>query len=292
MVGPVFRAPPGWPPPPPGWLPPEGWQPDPAWPPAPAGWQFYLPEAEHPPAAPVGASERIVLRREILVVLAFFPLPYIVSAVAGLAQALSGQSRARFPVVVAGHPVASAVLLALDLLAAFAPVLLIWYLLGRSGESLRAIGWDRTRPRSDAGWSLLLWPGTFVVNAVVGVWIVRTFPHAAFTLPTGHRLALVYLLPGLLAAANAGFVEEFVVTGYLLHRLEQLGVSRRRALAISVAVRTSYHVYYGISALVMVPLGLLFGGFWQRKGRLIPIVAAHALYDALLLGVAIGVTGH
>jgi len=40
------------------------------------------------------------------------------------------------------------------------------------------------------------------------------------------------------------------MSGYLLTRLSQLGWSPRRALIVSLVLRTSYHVYYGIGFIL------------------------------------------
>ena len=94
------------------------------------------------------------------------------------------------------------------------------------------------------------------------------------------------------AVANA-WAEEVLVVGYLLHGLRCLGVGENRALAISAALRGSYHLYQGFGGgLGNLLMGLVFGRYWQRTGRLWPLVGAHALLDvvafvgsALLAGV-------
>ena len=53
----------------------------------------------------------------------------------------------------------------------------------------------------------------------------------------------------ILAAIENGFLEEVLVVGYLLTRLDQLKVPAFAAIAISAVLRGSYHLYQG------------FGGF-------------------------------
>ena len=61
------------------------------------------------------------------------------------------------------------------------------------------------------------------------------------------------------AVANA-WAEEVLVVGYLLHGLRRLGVGENRALAISAALRGSYHLYQGFGGgLGNLLMGLVFG---------------------------------
>jgi membrane protease YdiL (CAAX protease family) len=290
----TFQPPPGWPEPPAGWSPPPGWQPDPAWPTAPPGWQFWrrVPAAGPPPAPDDARPSpslpgRRVLIRELLVVGAVFPLPFIASAVIVLAQAAAGLRGTRLPALLPGNPVGSAVLLTLTTAAQLAPAVLVWYLLGRSGETMRDIGLDRCQPGRDLLRGAGLAVAAFIASGAVAVLIKNAAPGVSYGVrPTGQP-GLIYLLPGLVTAVWAAIVEEIVVAGYLLHRLDQLRVSKDRALLISTAVRTSYHLYYGLSALAIIPFGLILGRMWQRNKRLGPLIAAHAIYDGVLIAISI-----
>jgi membrane protease YdiL (CAAX protease family) len=95
-------------------------------------------------------------------------------------------------------------------------------------------------------------------------------------------------LPGLwwhypilvLSALQNSVLEEFIVVGYLLMRLRQIGLSRRGAVATSALVRGSYHLYQGFGGFLgNVVMGLLFGWLYTRWGRLLPLMLAHALID-------------
>ena len=77
-------------------------------------------------------------------------------------------------------------------------------------------------------------------------------------------------------------LEEVVVLGFLLHRLEQLGWGRNRSLVTSALVRGSYHLYQGVGGFAGNALmGLLFGKLYQRWGRVGPMVVAHTLIDTV-----------
>ena len=93
----------------------------------------------------------------------------------------------------------------------------------------------------------------------------------------------------LVAAAATAWAEELVVVHYLLTRLQQLGVSPVWALCASAVLRGSYHLYQGVSAgFGNVAMGLIFGYFYHRTGRIWPLMAAHFVIDAVaFLGYAL-----
>ncbi|HHU67115.1 CPBP family intramembrane glutamic endopeptidase [Corynebacterium sp.] len=81
--------------------------------------------------------------------------------------------------------------------------------------------------------------------------------------------------------ANA-WGEEIVVVMYLLTRLRQLGWGLPAALAFSSVLRGSYHLYQGISAgFGNILMGVLYGWFFWRTGRVWPLIIAHFLIDAV-----------
>src|SRR6266540_3021255 len=97
--------------------------------------------------------------------------------------------------------------------------------------------------------------------------------------PLGHWWTIPVLLLG---AARSGLLEEVIVCGYLLRRLDQLGWSKGRALWASALLRGAYHLYQGYGGFVgNVVLGLFFGRVYQRRGRTTPLVIAHFLIDAV-----------
>jgi membrane protease YdiL (CAAX protease family) len=111
---------------------------------------------------------------------------------------------------------------------------------------------------------------------------------AAHELGLNASLAVVdvpdvwYRIPYLLLSAfQNGLAEEVIVVGYLLTRLRQLGWSNQRALAASAVLRGSYHLYQGFGGFAgNVVMGLIFGYWFQRTRRVLPLVIAHFLLDA------------
>ena len=84
-----------------------------------------------------------------------------------------------------------------------------------------------------------------------------------------------------LAAAQNGILEEILVVGYLLRRLDQLGVRPSRAIAISAVLRGSYHLYQGFGGFIgNAVMGVIFGYLYKRWGRVTPMIIAHTLIDA------------
>jgi len=227
------------------------------------------------PAALAGLPHRRVLGQEVLLVLG---LSLAASAVYALVSLLSA------PVRGVSAPLFSRAGLAyqlLDVATSLVPVALVAHLLARSGESLASIGLDpRRRPAADAARAVALAAtvgavGLAIYAAAVELGVNRTVVPVP---PTGHWWTVPVLL---LAALRSGLLEEVVVCGYLLRRLDQLGWSPARALAASALLRAAYHLYQGFGGFVgNLALGLLFGRIYQRQGRTTPLVLAHFLIDA------------
>lgn len=165
---------------------------------------------------------------------------------------------------------------------ALVPVALALYLLSAGGRSaLRRIGLDATRPGRDLGVGLAL-------AAVVGI------PGLAFYVG-GRVLGLNvqvqaaglepywWAVPVLiLSALQNSLVEEVVAVGYLVERLRELRWSTPLIIAASVLLRGTYHLYQGPGmALGNVAMGLLFGWYYVRTRRVMPLVVAHTALDVV-----------
>ena len=100
--------------------------------------------------------------------------------------------------------------------------------------------------------------------------VVTNFPDVWYRVPTL-----------LLEAVQQGIAEEVVVAAYLLTRLRQLGWTNSRALATESVVRGSYHLYQGYGGFIgNAIMGLVFGWWFQRTRRVVPLIVAHAVIDA------------
>ena len=229
--------------------------------------------SRQPPAAPPLPPRR-VLRDEVLLVLG---LSLAASAVYALVDLLSAPLRGVEAPLFAD---VGLVYQLLNIATSLVPVLLTIHFLGRSGESAASIGLDATRPFTDLRWAVGL---AALVGAVgLGIYVLAVWLGVNRTVvpvpPTGHWWTVPVLL---LAAARSGLLEEVIVCGYLLRRLDQLGWSPMRALWASALLRGAYHLYQGYGGFAgNLALGLFFGRLYQLRGRTTPLVIAHFLIDA------------
>ncbi len=219
-----------------------------------------------------------------------FLVPGILAAVDDLAAHVGGTATIkRIPTIVMGHPVANVVLATLTYLqvAVVVPVGLL--LLSRTGQGLATLGLARR------GWRRDLWPGAGLAAASYAAVVALTVVlapviathKALFVTPTLGHLPKYYIFYGVAASAITAIAEEVLVNGYLLTRLEQLGWDPRRALVLSLTLRTSYHVYYGLGFLLTIPFGYLVTRSFQKHRRLMRPLVAHFLYDAVLFTIAV-----
>jgi membrane protease YdiL (CAAX protease family) len=217
-------------------------------------------------------------------------VPGILAAVDALATGLGGTGTVkRIPVIVTGHPLSNLVLATLNYFQVGAVVPLGLLLLSRTGQGMATLGLTKPRWRAD------IWPGLGIAVASFGVVVAMTIVlgplmisnSALFVTPTIGHLPKYYILYGVTAAAVTSVTEETLVNGYLLTRLDQLGWKPQWAFALSLALRTSYHVYYGLGFLLTIPFGYFATRSFRKHGRLMPPIIAHFLYDATLFTIAV-----
>ncbi len=162
---------------------------------------------------------------------------------------------------------------------ALVPVALVAHFLLRERAGFGTIGFDRTRPWPDLG------RGTAIAAVIGSTGIV--FYLAARGL--GFNLTVVpEALPDVwwkypvlvLSALQNAILEEVIVVGYLLRRLDQLGWTPMAALAGSSVLRGSYHLYQGVGGFLgNLAMGVVFVLLYRRWGRVGPLVVAHSLLD-------------
>jgi membrane protease YdiL (CAAX protease family) len=164
---------------------------------------------------------------------------------------------------------------------ALVPVLLVAHLLLREGVGLRAIGFDLRRPRFDLAW------GAGIAAAIGGTGLLLYLGARAagfnLTVVPESLPAVWWRIPVLvLAAAQNAVLEEVIVVGYLLRRLDQLGWGAGAALVASAVLRGSYHLYQGLGGFVgNMAMGVVFVLLYRRWRRVGPLVAAHTLIDSV-----------
>ncbi|MFC8259225.1 CPBP family intramembrane glutamic endopeptidase [Streptomyces sp. NPDC057291] len=162
---------------------------------------------------------------------------------------------------------------------ALVPVALVAHLLIREGASLRVIGFDRTRPRSDVGRGVLI--AATIGSAGLAFYLLARAAGFNLTVVPESLPGVWWKYPVLiLSALQNSVVEEVIVVGYLLRRLGQLGWTPMAALVASSVLRGSYHLYQGIGGFVgNMVMGVVFVLLYRRWGRVGPLVVAHALLD-------------
>lgn len=282
----------------PGMLPPAAWYRDP-WGMAPLRWwdgrnwtSFtslgpWRAEPDVPvarPAAPVELSKRGRLTAEIVIVLAIFPLPYVVNALAVLIQAAVNEGTpGRFPLPIASHLGYSFLLDLLLVLEPLAAAALVVYLLRISGEGgTCVIGLDRSDPRQDLALLLPVFLLCFLLPQF-GVSYLLQVGHVSAIVPARQSLPEYFSIVAIATAVAAGVVEEIVVLGFLVRRLEQRGLRPAAVLVVAVLVRISYHVYYGWGVLPILAWAMASVLVYRRYRRLGPFIVVHAFWDTALI---------
>ena len=138
-------------------------------------------------------------------------------------------------------------------------MLLALYLLARAGEGPATIGLDARQPGRDlakgavlaaviGGSGLALYLFAYHIGVELNV-VAESEPDVWWRIPVL-----------LLSAAQNATLEEVIVVGYLMSRLDKLGVKPARAIAISAVIRGSYHLYQGAGGFIgNATMGVIFG---------------------------------
>ncbi|WP_432832482.1 CPBP family intramembrane glutamic endopeptidase [Dactylosporangium sp. CA-092794] len=228
--------------------------------------------------------DRRAVRAEVLLVLgvslgssAIYAILNIINRLTYV-KPLSQQTATLNPTVVADRPW-------LDLLYQLAgiglgvvPALLAVHLLRRAHDPLD-IGLDVRRPLRDLAYgaglaALIGLPGLGLV------WAARQLGISAQIVPEAlgaHWWSVPVLI---LSAVENGVLEEIVMIGYLLTRLRDLGWGAWPAIVTSAAIRGSYHLYQGFGGFIgNFVMGLVFGYWFRRTRRVMPLVIAHSILD-------------
>lgn len=171
----------------------------------------------------------------------------------------------------------------LSIVFTLTPVALVVLLLalsaGTLAQALRDLGVDLGRPGKDLAWGLALTAGiglpglaVYYAGRALGA-TVEVIPAALDT----HWWTVPVLV---LHAVKNAVLEEVIVVGYLYQRLERLGWSGRRIIIASALLRGAYHTYQGVGpGLANLAMGLVFGEFYRRSRRTMPLIVAHTLID-------------
>lgn len=165
---------------------------------------------------------------------------------------------------------------------ALVPVLLALHLLRRDDpDEPRTMGFDLRRPAQDllrgAGLAALIGlPG-------LGLYALAKALDLNTTIAAANLVGAWWTVPVLvLAAAQNAVLEEVVMVGYLFRRWGEAGWGTWRVILTSALIRGSYHLYQGFGGFVgNVVMGLVFGWFYTRTKRVMPLVVAHTVLDVV-----------
>ena len=181
------------------------------------------------------------------------------------------------PMLVPNQTTLSVVLgVALEL-SEMAGAALVFYLLTQSGEGVGAIGLGGRRVRMDLALVMVVWLAAQVIPQGVGAELVRTWGLTTFQRSSPQPLSFVIV--GIVAALVAGMVEEIVVLGYVVRRLEQRGWSVRTIVVVAVIIRVSYHLYYGAGVVPIVLWATASVLLYLKIRRLLPFIICHIAWD-------------
>jgi membrane protease YdiL (CAAX protease family) len=180
----------------------------------------------------------------------------------------------------------------LGIVFTLAPVALVILLLtlsaGSLSTALRSLGLDLTRTGRDLLRGVVL-AACIGVPGLAVYYAGRALGATLEVIPAAldqHWWTIPVLV---LQAVKNAVLEEVIVVGYLVQRLERLGVGTAGVLAISAVLRGSYHLYQGIGpGLANLVMGLVFTEIYRRTRRVGPLIVAHTLLDvAAFVGYAL-----
>jgi len=236
------------------------------------------PSSEEPEegTAPFGPATRRDRIEELVIVLSLTLLSSAVYAVIALLSAPVNPG-----VIVAVFSNADLARQVVGIAFALVPVWLVFYLIRRNGERLETFGLDTRTLRSDAGWGVLLGLGVSVFG--LGIYLAAIALNInRFVVPV-PPLGYWWTIPILvLGSIQNGLLEEIVVVGFMIPRLEQVGMRAAFAVLTSAVLRGSYHLYQGWGGFTgNFLMGLLYGTIFLRWRRTWPLVIAHATIDTL-----------
>ncbi len=91
-----------------------------------------------------------------------------------------------------------------------------------------------------------------------------------------------YTLYATAASLAAGVVEETVVLAFVVSALRQAGRTLPEILIIAIALRMSYHDYYGPGVVGIAVWAAVFIWLYLRTGSIIPLIIVHFFWDATI----------
>lgn len=162
--------------------------------------------------------------------------------------------------------------------------LMATYLLWRDG-CLPAAGFNRRKPGFVLGYGVLGVACCYGAIIVVGIFVLVLsggVDESATSSDGGPGISLTAasLAAAYLISISAGITEEIVFRAYAITRLEQLGW-KKAAFIVPGVVFASLHLYQGVVAIFAIgSVTIILTWMFKWKRSLLPIMLAHALFDA------------
>lgn len=172
------------------------------------------------------------------------------------------------------------------------PVLVLVLLaLNRRGVTLAAIGLRRCRSRRDAAVArrAFTWSVTGIIaSTVLGLLLDKIALHLdprllgspAAGVPT-PPLTAGGVAKMVLMSLSAGIGEETILSVLLVILMTGALQPRWRWLALAAALRVAFHLYTGIWGFGTVIFAAANAAIFARTRRILPLIAAHTLFDVL-----------
>ncbi|HEY5244631.1 MAG TPA: CPBP family intramembrane glutamic endopeptidase [Acidimicrobiales bacterium] len=234
------------------------------------------------PGAPatIDRRERRLQGWETLVVLSVFPLAATFSALVLLIEHLTLDIAIDAPIAIRAPLWVDLLLNVIFLLLELSAVFLVWYLMVRSGEGLTAINLGGRRWRTDLAFLLPVFFAVFLLPLWLGRGILAAAGlHAYAVIGPEFSARWADVALQCVHGAVSGVIEEVVVLGFLVRRLEQRGWPVAAIVVVDAGVRLSYHVYYGPGVIEVAPWAVVSVLVYLRIRRLLPFIICHAIYD-------------
>jgi membrane protease YdiL (CAAX protease family) len=163
---------------------------------------------------------------------------------------------------------------------------LLAYVLSRRGRSFRDLGLTFHWTDIPVGYFLLL-------AARLAHFLAWSVMSWGSDLITGHPIAnnpgskpiagLALITLSLVLDVVDPIYEELIVRAFTMTEVEALTGSTGLAIAASVVLQTSYHLYLGIaSALAAGATFLVYAGFYARYRRITPVIFSHVVWDLMV----------
>ncbi|AXE37900.1 hypothetical protein JS278_00709 [Acidipropionibacterium virtanenii] len=133
----------------------------------------------------------------------------------------------------------------------------------------------------DVGAGLVI--ATFIGVPGLGLYVVSKELGYNTTVQAAGLHGAWWVVPVLiLSAVMNAFLEETVMVGYLVTRWRQIGWNTAVVVILSALIRGTYHLYQGWGGFLgNIVMGAVLGLIYVRRGRLLPLIVAHAVIDVV-----------